>query len=138
MAVSLLQTPVQLPDDPNKKLVERLCSRCHSLNVLPTPRRTRSEWFKTIDEMERRGLKASDEELGAVVEYLAHYFGKININRASAEDLASVLDIAAKDAEMLVKYRDENGDFKTIDAVAKVPGVDAARLESRKDRMTLK
>jgi competence protein ComEA len=35
----------------------------------------------------------------------------------------------------IVEYREKNGPFKSIDALKKVPGVDAAKIEAKKDRL---
>jgi competence protein ComEA len=138
LALSLLQAQVQLPDAPNKKLVERLCNTCHSIGLAISQRRTQPAWSKSVDDMTGKGLKATDEELDAVVAYLTKFYGKLNVNTSTADELANVLDITPKEAAAIVKYREDNGDFKTIDALTKVPGVDSAKLDTRKDRMLLK
>jgi len=138
LALSILQAQVQLPDDPNKKVVERLCNTCHSVGLAVSQRRTKAAWAKSVDDMTGKGLKATDEEMDAAVEYLNKYYGKLNVNTATADELANVLDITPKEAAAIAKYRADNGDFKTIDSVTKVPGVDSAKLETRKDRMLLK
>jgi competence ComEA-like helix-hairpin-helix protein len=38
-------------------------------------------------------------------------------------------------AEAIVKYRDERGRFGAIEDLKKVPGLDAAKVEARKDRL---
>jgi competence protein ComEA len=138
LALSILQAQVQLPDAPNKKLVERLCNTCHSVGLAISQRRTQPAWSKSVDDMTGKGLKATDEELDAVVAYLTKYFGKLNVNTSTAEELANVLDITPKEAAAIVKFREDNGDFKTIDALTKVPGVDSAKLEAKRDRILLK
>ncbi len=135
LALALLQ---DLPDAPAKKQIEKMCGKCHGLNFVTSKRRTRSEWLKTIDDMAGKGLEASDEDLGAALEYFTKFFGKISVNYGSAEDIANVLDLTAKEAAIVVKYREENGPFKTIESVTKVPGLDPAKMEARKDRMLLK
>ena len=78
------------------------------------------------------------EERAAIVEYLAANFkpgGKIYINWAAAKDLEAALEISAAEAEAMVKYRKAQGDFKSLDDVRKVPGVDATKVEAKKDRL---
>jgi DNA uptake protein ComE-like DNA-binding protein len=48
------------------------------------------------------------------------------------------LEIPAKEADAIVKYRTANGAFKDLDALAKVPDVDAKKLAERRDRITFK
>ena len=45
------------------------------------------------------------------------------------------LDITPELAEAMVGYRQKNGDFKSLDDLKKVPGVDAAQLDTEKNRI---
>ena len=56
------------------------------------------------------------------------------INKADAKQLAAALDVPQETAEVVVKYRGEHGRFASIDDLKNVPGLDAAKLEARKDR----
>lgn len=46
----------------------------------------------------------------------------INLNKASAKDLMKVKGINASRARAIVAYRKKHGDFKSVDALAKVKG----------------
>src|SRR5579863_9077161 len=76
-----------------------------------------------------------------IVEYLAKTFPalidikKVNVNTAAAKDIETTLELSPETAAAIVRYREQNGAFKTIDDVKKVPGVDAAKIESKKDRL---
>jgi competence protein ComEA len=63
------------------------------------------------------------------------HFSPIRINKATAKDLESTLSVPANVAEAIVAYRTDNGDFKTIDDVQKVPGVAADKLDAQKARL---
>ncbi len=54
------------------------------------------------------------------------------MNKASAAVLAQVSGIASKDADAVVAYRQKNGDFKTMEDLKKVPGIDAAKLDRKR------
>ena len=60
----------------------------------------------------------------------------VNVNKASAQDLESSLGLAKADAEAVVRYREQNGNFKTWHDVAAVPGVSAAKIEEIQKRIT--
>ena len=45
------------------------------------------------------------------------------------------LELSAENAAAIVRYREQNGGFKTIGDLKKVPGVDAAKIEAKKDRV---
>ncbi|MBZ5601431.1 MAG: helix-hairpin-helix domain-containing protein [Acidobacteriia bacterium] len=127
-----------LPDGPGKAVVEKICADCHGLATIVGLRRTKSGWESTVDDMAARGAKGSDEEFDAVVAYLARYLGKVNVNKAGAKEIQDVADLTAPEAESIVRYRTQNGDFKDLADLHKVPDVDAKRLDERKDRIAFK
>ena len=83
-------------------------------------------------------MKGSDEDLDAVVNYLSRYLGKVNVNKADAREIQETADLSAAEAEAIVRYRTQNGDFKNLDDLHKVPGIDAKKLDERKDRIAFK
>lgn len=62
---------------------------------------------------------------------------KININSASAEQLVSLPGVGAFKAQMIVKYRNKHGNFKSINELVKVPGINKAILNKIKDKITV-
>jgi competence protein ComEA len=57
----------------------------------------------------------------------------VNINTADAKTIAAALSgIGEKKAEAIVKYRQEQGPFKTPDELVKVSGIGAKTLEKIK------
>jgi competence protein ComEA len=128
----------ELPDAPAKKIVEKVCSACHDAGTAVGERHTKAGWNTVIDAMANRGARATDQEFDAIVEYLTKYFGPVNVNQATAEEIAKALNIDAKQADAIVLYRTANGEFKDLDSLKKVPGVDANVIEGRKDRIAFK
>lgn len=62
----------------------------------------------------------------------------VNINQASAEELAEVLEgVGMSKAQAIVDYRDSNGLFKTIDQLTEVKGIGAATLAKNQGRFNL-
>jgi competence protein ComEA len=97
---------------------------------------TRPQWEAKVIEMLQEEPDVTKEERAAIVEYLSTNFkpgGKIYINKARAKDLESALEIPTDAAAAIIRYRDQNGDFKTLDDLKKVPGLDAAKVQSKKD-----
>src|ERR1051326_4627967 len=131
----------QLPDGPGKLETEKVCSECHELARSISLRQDRAGWQATVDKMVSLGAKADDRELKAVVDYLAiHYPGepipRINVNKARAIDLESGLSLRRSEAAAVIAYRTRNGPFKSIEDLEKVPGIDIAKIEAKKDRLT--
>ena len=60
----------QLPDGPNREVVQRVCSGCHSVQMFAGRGMTREQWAGVVSNMMGRGAKMSDEEFDQVVEYL--------------------------------------------------------------------
>jgi competence protein ComEA len=131
----------QLPDGPGRAETERVCSQCHELARSISLRQDRAGWQATVDKMVSLGAKATDKETGAVIDYLAAHFAaedvpRINVNKARAIDLESGLTLRRSEAAAIIEYRTKNGPFQSIDDLKKVPGIDAAKIEAKKDRLT--
>ena len=127
-----------LPAGPGKELVETICSSCHSLSNVTAQQKTKTEWQLKVTEMLQEEPDVTAAERETIVNYLAASFpkpGKINVNKAAAKDLESALEISSNDAQAIVRYREEKGNFKSVDDLKKVPGLDAAQVEARKDRL---
>jgi competence protein ComEA len=98
-------------------------------------------WSGVVEDMIRRGAKGSDEEFGEVVDYLVTHFPKtapvtkVNVNKASANDIAVGLGMTAEQAAAIVEYRSSKGNFKSIEDLRKVPGIDASSIEAKKDKL---
>ena len=61
---------------------------------------------------------------------------KINVNKASVEELTQLKRIGAKYAEKIVSFREQYGPFKTPEDLLKVQGIGPKTLESNRDRIT--
>jgi quinoprotein glucose dehydrogenase len=66
----------KIPEGAGKAAFERMCTPCHGLSVITGLRRTQPEWQDTVDNMVRRGASGSNQDLRAVVAYLAAHFGR--------------------------------------------------------------
>jgi competence protein ComEA len=131
----------QLPDGPGKAETQRVCSQCHELARSISLRQDRAGWEATVDKMVSLGATATDKETGAVIDYLAAHFAaedvpRINVNKARAIDLESGLTLRRSEAAAIIEYRTKHGPFKSIEDLKKVPGIDAAKIEAKKDRLT--
>lgn len=131
-----------LPDGPGKDVTQRMCKGCHGIENVVRARRTKDKWTEVVDDMVSRGAKGTEDEVDLVIEYLSARFGpasaavaKINVNKASAADLAAGLALSTSDAEAIVRYRTEKGAYKSIQDVIKVPGIDVKKVEAAKDRI---
>jgi len=58
---------------------------------------------------------------------------KININKASAEELTQLKGVGPSTAAKIVDYRDKNGPFKNPQDITMVSGIGAKTYEKNKD-----
>ncbi|HWF10566.1 MAG TPA: helix-hairpin-helix domain-containing protein [Bryobacteraceae bacterium] len=137
--VTLVQVPAALAQDlpagKGKDVVEEVCGACHGADLVASRRATKQGWSYIVDDMVSRGATATNEQIAAINEYLAKNFGQVNVNKAPSAEIASVLEITSDQADAIIKYRTDHGDFKTIDDLKKAPGLETAKLDSKKDRV---
>ena len=131
----------QSPDvPPGKAEAERICIQCHEFARSVAPRQDRAAWQATMDKMVALGAKGTQKDFDAIVDYLAKTYPgeevpKIKVNEARAIELESGLSLTRSQAAAIIQYRTRNGAFKSIEDLKKVPGIDAAKIEARKDRL---
>ncbi len=138
----------QLPDGEGKQTVIRMCTKCHGPAVFRKVKMGRLAWEDEVAAMVERGAVGTEEEIKTVVDYMAKNFGrdskanaapkekeKINVNKATARQLETSLELSAKDAAAIVQFREKNGDFQQWQDLQKVPGLDAKSLEEKKARI---
>lgn len=61
----------------------------------------------------------------------------VNINTASKEKLITLTGVGESTAEKIIKYREENGYFNTIEDLMNVPGIGKSKFDSLKDDITV-
>ena len=119
-----------------KQVFETLCSSCHPIEDVTSARKTRTQWRETIDTMIANGATGTDADFNTALAYVIAQYGRVNVNKAPADEIAEVLELPVKDAEAVVKYREEKGKLEDFDALAKVPGLDAEKLKKKKDAIS--
>jgi competence protein ComEA len=63
--------------------------------------------------------------------------GKINLNKATVEELIQLKGIGQKYAERIVEFREKNGPFKKTEDLMNVPGIGPKIWESNKDMIVV-
>lgn len=129
----------QLPDGAGKAEVMKLCSSCHPADRGASVRLTRDGWQDVITRMVALGMKGTDEELNAVLQYMATHFegeaaAPLNLNRATPVQLQSIAGLLRSESAVLVAHRNKTP-CKTLDDLKAVKGVDFAKIEKRRDRL---
>lgn len=129
-----------LPDGPGKAETQKLCSNCHELDKSVSLKQDRAGWQRTVEKMLASGMKASDAEVATVLDYLTRNYPaddvpRLKVNSADAIEFESILSIKRSQAAAIIAYRTKNGPFKSIADLKKVPGIEAAKLDAKQDRL---
>ena len=138
-----------LPEGEGKQLTMRVCGGCHGMDVVTKRRLPKAVWSSVVDKMAAAGANATDYEFDVITAYLVKNFGeqqltgsrsgvtpaKLNVNEASATQLKKSLGLSESEATAVVRFRRENGRYKDLQGLKKVPGVDVAKIEANKDRI---
>lgn len=115
----------------------RNCVKCHPVDRITGSRRTRTQWEEVMTTMQTaRGAVIADEDWDVIQTYLVKHYGRVNVNRATADDLIEVLGVTPETAAAIVQYRKEHGEFVDYDAFSKVPGLDLEKLEKLRDAIS--
>jgi competence protein ComEA len=131
-----------LPDGPGKDVTVAACAPCHEARRAASARLTREGWAAVIDSMQKRGAQVSEQDFPIILDYLAtHFLGEalqpLNLNTATQIDLEAAGGLLRREAAAVIKYREQNGRFKSLDDLKKVPGLDFKKIESRRDALVV-
>jgi competence protein ComEA len=131
----------QFPEGPGKAEMVKVCSGCHEIERSAAMHQDRDAWRTTFDKMIALGAKGTDAEMTAALDYLVRNFPaeevpRLNVNKATAIELESRLSLKRSEAAAVIQYREKSGPFKSVEDLKKVPGIDAAKIEAKKDRLT--
>ena len=131
-----------LPDGKGKELIVRACVGCHKAEELTVYRFTKDEYQTIAYRMGDRGAQASRAELDIIAAYMFEHFPKvedstkINVNKATAEQIATGLALTSDEAEAVVKYRERHGDFHAWGDLLIIYGVDGKKIAAAKDKIS--
>ena len=68
-------------------------------------------------------LKNNDMSADYADKDVIYVSNDINLNTATVEEIASIIYVTAENAEIVVKFREENGYFKSIDEIDNIDGI---------------
>lgn len=64
--------------------------------------------------------------------------GKINLNTATKEELMTLTGIGESKAESIIRYREENGRFQSIEDIMKIEGIKSGVFHKIKDHIVVR
>lgn len=146
IAASSLLSPrapaADLPDGKGKDLILRACIGCHKAGEIGAYRFTKDEYHAIAYRMGDRGAQATRAELDVIADYLFENFpkiedpAKINVNKATAQEIAAGLALTNEEAQAVVKYRQRHGDFHAWGDLLIIYGVDGKKIAAAKDKIS--
>ncbi|MCK9556496.1 MAG: ComEA family DNA-binding protein [Candidatus Cloacimonetes bacterium] len=80
---------------------------------------------------------AADESSSRALSSKANRSNIVNINTAGQEELCTLMRIGPSRAEAIIKYREQNGLFNTIEDLLQVKGIGTKTLELNRKRISL-
>lgn len=125
----------KLPEAPGKAVLTRMCTSCHGTDVITDAPRTVPGWVDTVLSMKDFGAMGSDEDFTVVTDYLIVHLALLEVNKATAAEMAPVLGVSAQTAAGVVAYRDAQGGFKTVDDLKRAPELDASKIDALAPRL---
>lgn len=137
---ALAASAQRLPEGAGRDELRKACTQCHELSRSISLRQDRDGWNQTMTKMAAFGMKVSQKDYAEILDYLtknypADEIPPVNVNTASAIELESGLNLRISQAKAVLAYRAKHGDFKSIEDLKKVPLIDAAQIEEKKDKI---
>jgi competence protein ComEA len=136
-ALSIATAQEKLPAGPGRDIMKKVCSKCHDAENVIGLAKSREEWGELVGKMVDIGAQGSVDDFNDVVDYLTEFFPqapRVNVNKVAAKEFETALGFSAKEAGAIVGYRGAKGNFKSIEDLLKVPGIDVKKVQARRDR----
>ena len=86
---------------------------------------------------DRRAQVPVETEVQVAQEEIVPDLSPLNLNRATAEELAGLPGIGAELADRVVAYREERGGFGSVEEIMEVSGIGEGKLAALEGRITV-
>ena len=90
-----------------------------------------------VEDQQRIYVPDKNEVTEEVLEQSSNETKKININKASKEELKNLSGIGDAKADAIIEYRENNGKYKKIEDIMKISGIKDAMFNKIKDSISV-
>ena len=94
-------------------------------------------YVPSYEETEVTGDGTSWQDFSSADERQDHMSECVNINQASKDELMDLPGIGASKAEAIIRYRQEYGQFHSVEELMQVPGIKEGTYAQIKDRISI-
>ena len=122
-------------DNADLEAVRAVCGKCHTTAVFEGKPRAWDRWNDVFADMTQRGAGGTNEQLSRVTSYFLGNLTLVNINTSEAEEIAGILGVSDEVAAVILERRRKQR-LTTLADLRAIAGVDAAKLEQRKNRIS--
>jgi hypothetical protein len=107
-----------LPEGPGQKLVELVCSKCHTTERIASKALTKSEWKEEVTEMLQEEDDVTEAEKDEIIDYLARNFpAKADDDKAKAKGKEVARGVSSSGPTVTVQCRLQDSRSRILDVL---------------------
>lgn len=120
----------------SKKINDEMVIIIYSYDEVKEFGKTKEKEKQVLTECKSNEIYSLENNACIEIKETTTISGKININTATKEELMTLTGIGESKANDIIKYRETNGPFKTIEDLTKVNGIGESTLANIKENIT--
>lgn len=124
--------PVAIEVTSPETVAEKICSACHTMQIVMDTPKDYDAWHDTVQAMINRGAQGTPDEFDLVMDFLFQNVTTVDVNHADLEALMTVLHASQATAEAIVARRAARPFKDLADLESSEPGLDRAVLDTKK------
>jgi len=135
LAVALLWSwalPAGAQPETAEAITHRVCTGCHSLQVVMDTPKDFDTWHDTVQKMIDHGAQGTPDDFAQIMQYLFETMTTVDINHGDQDELMTVLHTNAETADAIIARRATHPFKDLAELEAAFPTLNRALLDSKK------